>query len=98
MHSLLITSVARGEASFFNIEDYKIAGKTGTAQIPIDGKYDPSRTNATFLGYLAESKKYSMLVRLEHPKTSPYASETAVPMWMELTRRLVNYYGISPDF
>ncbi len=97
MHELLISAVDQGESKFFNIEGYKIAGKTGTAQIPKDGKYDPSETNATFLGYLANSKKYSMLVRLERPQTSYFASETAVPLWMDLTRQLVSYYNISPD-
>ncbi|HOM77743.1 MAG TPA: penicillin-binding protein 2 [bacterium] len=97
MHELLISAVDQGESKFFNIEGYKIAGKTGTAQIPKDGKYDPSATNATFLGYLANSKRYSMLVRLERPKTSYFASETAVPLWMDITRQLVSYYSIPPD-
>jgi cell division protein FtsI/penicillin-binding protein 2 len=97
MHDLLISAVEKGESKFFNIQGYKVAGKTGTAQIPKDGKYDPSSTNATFLGYLAESKKYSMLVRLEKPQSSYYASETAVPLWMDLTRQLILYYAIPPD-
>ncbi|HQJ96906.1 MAG TPA: penicillin-binding protein 2, partial [Candidatus Cloacimonas sp.] len=97
MHELLISAVDQGESRFFNIKEYKVAGKTGTAQIPKEGKYDSSSTNATFLGYLATSKKYSMLVRLEKPQTSYYASETAVPLWMDLARQLTSYYCIPPD-
>jgi cell division protein FtsI/penicillin-binding protein 2 len=97
MHDLLISAVDQGESKFYNIKDYKIAGKTGTAQIPKEGKYDSSLTNATFLGYLAKSKKFSMLVRLEKPQTSYYAAETAVPLWMDLARQLISYYAISPD-
>ena len=94
---LLISAVAQGESKFCNIKGYKIAGKTGTAEIFKDGKYDISETNATFAGFLSESKKFSMLVRLERPSTSSYAAETAVPLWMDLAHALVTYYAIPPD-
>jgi stage V sporulation protein D (sporulation-specific penicillin-binding protein) len=94
---MLTKAAEGGEASYFNLKNYHVAGKTGTAQIPVDGKYDPSKTNATFVGFLTESKKYSMIVRLEEPSSSPYASETAVPLWMQITDDLVKYYGIPPD-
>jgi stage V sporulation protein D (sporulation-specific penicillin-binding protein) len=98
MDYMLIESVIGGESRYYNIEDYLIAGKTGTAQIPLDGKYDdPTRTNATFAGYLATSKKFSMIVRLNQPSASYFASETAVPLWMKITEDLVKYYGIPPD-
>jgi cell division protein FtsI/penicillin-binding protein 2 len=94
---MLIKTVDGGEAKFFNLKTYKIAGKTGTAQIPVGGKYDPSKTNATFVGYLSESRRFSMIVRLDKPVTSIYASETAVPLWMKITGDLVKYFGIAPD-
>lgn len=95
---MLTEAVSGGESKYFNIENYKIAGKTGTAQIPVDGKYDPDLTNATFAGFPAESKKFSMIVKLEKPSTSVYASETAVPLWMDIAEDLLKYYGIAPDF
>jgi stage V sporulation protein D (sporulation-specific penicillin-binding protein) len=95
---LLTQAVEGGESRYYNINSYKIAGKTGTAQIPVGGKYDPRKTNATFLGFLSESKKFSMIVRLEEPTSSVYASETAVPLWMDITRDLVKYYGVPPDY
>jgi cell division protein FtsI (penicillin-binding protein 3) len=97
MTDLLVSAVDEGESKFSNLDGYRIAGKTGTAQIPEEGTYDSPETNATFAGFLAESKKFSMLVRLERPSTSPYASETAVPLWMDLARELATYYSIPPD-
>ncbi|KKU50936.1 MAG: Peptidoglycan glycosyltransferase [candidate division WWE3 bacterium GW2011_GWC1_47_10] len=97
MVDLLTKAVEGGESKFFNIRNYRIAGKTGTAQIPVEGKYDPTKTNATFVGFLAASKKFSMIVRLDRPSASPYASETAVPLWMQITKELAGYYGIPPD-
>ena len=97
MVSLLSQSVSGGEAKFYNIEGYTVAGKTGTAQIPVGGVYDPSLTNATFVGFFPGSAKYVMLVKLGQPKTSPYAAETAVPLWMDLAHDLIRQYGIQPD-
>jgi cell division protein FtsI/penicillin-binding protein 2 len=97
VEEMLIEAAAGGEAKFFVLKNYNIAGKTGTAQIPVNGKYDPSETNATFVGYLPTSKKFSMLVRLNRPKTSPYAAETAVPLWMNVAEDLIQYFGIMPD-
>ncbi len=97
MADLLEIAVSQGEAHFFNIKGYKVSGKTGTAQISESGSYSDTGTNATFVGYLTTSKKFSMLVRLERPSTSPYAAETAVPLWMSIAKELATYYSIPPD-
>jgi stage V sporulation protein D (sporulation-specific penicillin-binding protein) len=98
MNEMLTQAVAGGEAKFFVSKNYKVAGKTGTAQIAIQGGYDLSKTNATFIGYLPSYKNFVMLVKLEEPSTpSGYASETAVPLWMNVAEKLANYYGLAPD-
>jgi len=99
MTDMLISATESGEASYFVMKNYKIAGKTGTAEIPFKGKYDPERTNATFVGFLAGSKRFSMIIKLEEPRAraSIYASETAVPLWMDIADELVKYFGIPPD-
>jgi cell division protein FtsI/penicillin-binding protein 2 len=97
MVSLLEEAAAGGEAKFFILKDYRISGKTGTAQIPEEGKYSESRTIATFAGFPTVSKAFSMLVRLEEPKESIYASETAVPLWMNIASELMKFYGVTPD-
>jgi cell division protein FtsI/penicillin-binding protein 2 len=97
MIDLLVQAVDGGESKYFNIKNYKVAGKTGTAQIAVAGGYDPQKTNATFLGFLPSSKKFSMIVKLREPQTSPYAAETAVPLWMELAGEIAKYYSIPPD-
>lgn len=97
MIDMLEKAAAGGEAKYFVLKEYRIAGKTGTAQIPEKGKYSATRTNATFVGFLVGSKKFTMIVKLEEPKTSPYAAETAVPLWMDIATELVKYYGIPSD-
>ena len=97
MVDLLKSAAHSGEAQYFVLKNYDIAGKTGTAQIPVGGEYDPEKTNATFVGFLAESKKFSMIVKLEEPRASVYAAETAVPLWMDIADELIKYYGVAPD-
>ncbi|HSX39899.1 MAG TPA: penicillin-binding protein 2 [Candidatus Saccharimonadales bacterium] len=97
MVDLLVQAVNGGESKYFNLKDYIIAGKTGTAQIPVNGQYDPDKTNATFVGFLPGNDKFSMIVRLNTPRASIFAAETAVPLWMTIADELTKYYGIPPD-
>ena len=97
MQDILVKAVESGESQFYNIRNYTIAGKTGTAQIAEEGKYITNKSNATFIGFLPKTPKFVMLVRLEKPTASIYAAETAVPLWMDMARELFVYYGIPPD-
>lgn len=94
--------VDQGEFSWFveheGLSNYPLAGKTGTAQIPIPGGYDRNQTNVTFVGFApADDPVFVLLVRLHKPKTSTYSAETAVPLWLKMGRELITYFGISPQ-
>ena len=97
MKEMLTAAVEGGESKFYNLETHRVAGKTGTAQIPVEGHYDPTKTNATFIGFLPSYPEFVMLVLLRQPSASTYASETAVPTWMEIAKELTVYYGVEPD-
>lgn len=97
MIDLLTAAAEGGEGKFFILKKYRVAGKTGTAQIPVGGHYDPEKTNATFTGFLPNSTKFVMLVKLREPTSSIYAAETAVPLWMDIARDLVSFFGTPPD-
>lgn len=75
------------------LKEYSVAGKTGTAQIAKkDGPgYEDKGTITTFVAFApAEDAKMIMLVRMEEPKTSQYASPTVVPLWTEIFLGIVN--------
>jgi len=97
MKEMLTAAVEGGESKFYNLTTHRVAGKTGTAQIPVEGHYDPKKTNATFVGFLPSYPNFVMLVLLRQPSASIYAAETAVPTWMEIARELTVYYGIGSD-
>lgn len=94
---MLINAVEKGEAKWAKPEGFRIAGKTGTAQIPLAGHYDQDKTIASFVGFApADNPKFVMLVTLQEPTSSPWGSETAAPLWFNISRDLFTYFGITP--
>jgi stage V sporulation protein D (sporulation-specific penicillin-binding protein) len=97
MTEILVTAVDAGEAKWAKPKGYRIAGKTGTAQIPIAGHYDPTKTIASFIGFApADDPKFVMLVVVDRPSTSIYGAETAAPIFFKVAKQLFDYYGIMP--
>ncbi|MEK7100238.1 MAG: penicillin-binding protein 2 [Patescibacteria group bacterium] len=98
MTKIMIESSRHGEAQWTNLKGFSIAGKTGTAQIPIAGHYDAEKTIASFVGFApAENPKFVMIVTLKEPQSSPWASETAAPLWYSIARDLFRIFGIQPE-
>lgn len=94
---MLISTVENAEAKWDRPKGYKIGGKTGTAQVPIKGHYDPAKTIASFIGFApANDPKFLTFIVLYEPKTSPWGSETAAPLFFEIAKQLIVYYNISP--
>lgn len=95
---MMVSAVEKGEAKWAVPKGYRIAGKTGTAQIPVAGHYDTEKTIASFVGFApADEPRFVMLVTLREPETSPWGSETAAPLFFEIAQDLFTYYGISPS-
>lgn len=94
---MMVQAVDKGEAKFAKPKGYRIAGKTGTAQIPIAGHYDASQTIASFIGFApADDPKFLMLVIIDRPTSSIYGAETAAPTFFNIAKLLLAYYGIPP--
>lgn len=95
---MMVGAVVEGEAKFAAPKGYRIAGKTGTAQIPVAGHYDSEKTIASFVGFApADNPKFVMIVKLREPTSSPWGSETAAPLWFSIAKKLLLYWGISPN-
>jgi cell division protein FtsI (penicillin-binding protein 3) len=89
--SLLEGVVARGTARrIFKNSPYKVAGKTGTAQIAINGHYNKRNYNASFVGYFpADDPKYSMIVVINNPASGKYyGGVVAAPVFKEIADNL----------
>lgn len=95
---MMVEAANRGEAKWTKIPGYFVAGKTGTAQIAVEGHYDETNTNHSFIGFAPIVKpKFIMLVTLKSPQSSPWAAETAAPLWYSVARELFLYLGVAPS-
>lgn len=95
---MLESTVQHGEYKWTIPKGYRVGGKTGTAQIPLQGHYDSSKTIASFIGFApVENPKFIALVILKEPGTSIYGSETAAPLFFEIAKELFVYYNIAPE-
>lgn len=97
---MLEVVVERGSGYLAKTPGYKIAGKTGTAQVPNPNGagYLPDVNIGTFTGYApAENPQFVVMVRINHPRVPGFAEKTTVPVFSNLTRWLLQYYKVPPS-
>jgi cell division protein FtsI/penicillin-binding protein 2 len=95
---ILSRSIGEESTNKANLEGYKIAGKTGTAQIPVPGGYDQKWTIASFGGFFpADNPQYVILVKIDRPSKSPWGSQVASPIFANVARQLTQLTGLPPD-
>ena len=95
---MLAQSLERGEGTV-DLQGYRVAGKTGTAQIPgANGAYLTDATNASFVGWgPADDPQVLIYVWLERPEQSEWASIVAAPVFQEVYEKVAVLLGIPPD-
>jgi cell division protein FtsI/penicillin-binding protein 2 len=86
-----------GTASGAGIPGYSMAGKTGTAQIAVDGKYSQTQFVASFVGMVpANNPKLLGMVVVDQPQGSIYGGSVAAPAFQKIVGWAVPYFGINP--
>jgi len=98
LSSMLSVSLEE-ESSSALVPGYRIAGKTGTAQIPTPfGFYDYTSTNASFIGWgPVDDPQFMIYVWLEKPSSSIWGSQTAAPVFAQIAQKAVILLDIPPD-
>jgi len=97
---MMVSVVEKGFGNGARIQGYYLAGKTGTAQIPLRNAkgYDPNKTIQSFIGFgPAFNPQFLILVKLDNPKSSS-SSLSAVPVFKKLAQYIINYWQIPPDY
>ena len=90
MREILGRVVSEGTGSNAAVQGFKVGGKTGTARKPLPGGgYEDAEGNfhyiTTFAGfYPVEDPKISIIVVLDEPQNSIYASQTSAPVFADL--------------
>ena len=98
MVKTLITVVsAEGTARQAWLENYTVAGKTGTAQKPSKTRrgYEPDKYFSSFIGFLpAENPKLCIGVFVDEPHNGHYGGVVAGPTFKVIAEKSANYLGL----
>lgn len=88
-----------GTAKAGAIPGYYTAGKTGTAQKVINGRYSNTKHIGNFVGFApADTPRIVMLISVDEPKGCSYGGIVAAPMFATAGERILKYLQVPPDY
>jgi cell division protein FtsI/penicillin-binding protein 2 len=94
----LLAVSLEGESSQALLAGYRLAGKTGTAQIPTNFGYDATHTNVSFVGWgPVDDPQFMVYIWLQKPSASIWSSETTAPVFSQVAEQTVIMLNIPPD-
>jgi len=98
LRAMLRSVVTHGTGRFVaQIPGYTTAGKTGTAQMVVDGQYAPGHYAASFIGMIPyQHPRYVIYVKIEDPQGMYYGSEIAGPVFARIAREAMLHAGVLP--
>ena len=86
-----------GTASGAAIPGWDLGGKTGTANVVVDGQYSHSAYIASFVGFVpARKPQLEVMVMVDEPQGSIYGGAVAAPAFAQIVGSAVPYLGINP--
>ena len=86
-----------GTAPKARLDHYTVAGKTGTAQKPENGKYS-GKFFTSFIGFFpADNPELCISVVLDDPKDGHFGGEIAAPIFHAIAEQAANYLNLKPD-
>jgi len=89
----------QGTAHRARIDSFKVAGKTGTTQKIVEGRYSNEKHVGSFTGFFpADQPRIVMTVVVDEPQNIRigYGGLVAAPLFQEIGESLVRYFGIEP--
>jgi cell division protein FtsI (penicillin-binding protein 3) len=92
--------VIDGTAKLAAIDGYTIAGKTGTAQKLIGGRYSHSDHYASFVGFLpSRDPELAIVVVIDSPhgQNGDHGGRVAAPIFKTIAEPALRYLGIAPS-
>jgi stage V sporulation protein D (sporulation-specific penicillin-binding protein) len=95
--AMLVDDIDNGYGKEAGVAGYALGGKTGTAQVAVNGKYLPNDNIGSFIGYgPVEDPRFVIAVIVDHPRDVAFAETTADPAFHDIASFILNYYQIAP--
>lgn len=87
-----------GTAPLARMDEWEVAGKTGTAQKAEDGVYSVHKRTASFVGIApAEAPRLVILVVIDEPQGDVYGGLVAAPAFKEIAKGALAHLGVPPS-
>ena len=91
-----------GTAKQAKVEGYEVAGKTGTTQKLVEGRYSNRHHVASFVGFLpADNPRVVITVVVDEPKMKAgrigYGGSVAAPAFGKAAKEIMDYLGVRPE-
>ncbi|MGE5541506.1 MAG: penicillin-binding transpeptidase domain-containing protein, partial [Bacillota bacterium] len=97
MRACLQQVVERGTGRQAQIEGYKIAGKTGTANKVIGGRIAEGKYISSFFGFApADNPRLIALVTIDEPTGEYFGGVIAAPVFNAMVADILKYLGVPP--
>lgn len=90
--------VTRGTGTAAYIPEYRIGGKTGTAQKAGSSGYQSGKYFSSFFAFFpVDNPKYAILITINEPRGSKfYGAAVALPSAKAVLEKLIRYKGVTP--
>ena len=99
MLEMMESVVTEGTGTNAYVPGYRVAGKTGTAQKIIDGKYAPGKYIGSFIAVApADDPQIALLVVVDEPQGVYYGGSVAAPVAGKVIEETLSYLEIKPEF
>ena len=99
LSGMMVSVVENGHAKKAQIPGYRVAGKTGTAQVPgAGGAYKKDEIIGSFVGFVPFSDpKFLIMVRVDEPMYGKLGETVAVPVFTGIAKFALQYYNVPYD-
>jgi cell division protein FtsI/penicillin-binding protein 2 len=96
IQALKLVATAEGTAPKAALDNYTVAGKTGTAEKP---PYTDNKFYATFIGFFpADNPEICIYVAMDDPKGNLHqGGQICAPIFHQIAEKAANYLNIRPD-
>ncbi len=92
---ILVDVVEKGTGKKARIKGIKVAGKTGTAQKVVNGKYSHTKFCATFVGFApADNPRIAAIVVFDEPHPAHFGGTVAAPVFKEIVENTLRYLSV----
>ncbi len=94
----LLVGVMAGTGKKAAVPGYVLAGKTGTAQAVVNGRYVEGQYIANFVGFgPVPNPRLAVLVVIHRPVGEYYGGQIAAPVFARVMEEALNYLKIKPN-